>query len=158
MSKYKLIGSYDGNDISMKKIENTVVAQIPLKNEGGLLVYIENILNDLRKKEIYPTEDGFDIIALAILVYLADTRISRIKHAEDSWTREIAIELPVSESVNQEKFLTQSERQSRTPRRTLSEFHLREQRSHTKLSVSSVQARFFSSLQHQVLELSQAAQ
>lgn len=54
--------------------------------------------------------------------------------------------------------LTQSERQSRTPRRTLSEFHLREQRSHTKLSVSSVQARFFSSLQHQVLELSQAAQ
>ena len=28
----------------------------------------------------------------------------------------------------------------------------------TKLSVSSVQARFFSSLQHQVLELSQAAQ
>lgn len=31
MSKYKLIGSYDGNDISMKKIENTVVAQIPLK-------------------------------------------------------------------------------------------------------------------------------
>ena len=43
-------------------------------------------------------------------------------------------------------------------RRTLSEFHLREQRSHTKLSVSSVQARFFSSLQHQVLELSQAAQ
>ena len=38
------------------------------------------------------------------------------------------------------------------------EFHLREQRSHTKLSVSSVQARFFSSLQHQVLELSQAAQ
>lgn len=95
MSKYKLIGSYDGNDISMKKIENTVVAQIPLKNEGGLLVYIENIFNDLRKKEIYPTEDGFDIIALAILVYLADTRISRIKHAEDSWTREIAIELPV---------------------------------------------------------------
>ena len=39
----------------MKKIENTVVAQIPLKNEGGLLVYIENILNDLRKKEIYPS-------------------------------------------------------------------------------------------------------
>ena len=34
----------------------------------------------------------------------------------------------------------------------------KEQRSHTKLSVSSVQARFFSSLQHQVLELSQAAQ
>ena len=38
------------------------------------------------------------------------------------------------------------------------EVHLREQLSHTKLSVSSVQARFFSSLQHQVLELSQAAQ
>ena len=95
MSKYKLIGSYDDNDISMEKVENTVVAQIPLKNDSGLLIYIENILNDLRKKEIYPTEDGFDIIALAILIYLADTRISRSNHAEDSWTREIAIELPV---------------------------------------------------------------
>lgn len=51
MSKYKLIGSYDGNDISMKKIENTVVAQIPLKNEGGLLVYIEIFLMILEKKK-----------------------------------------------------------------------------------------------------------
>ena len=95
MSKYKLIGSYDDNAVNMKKTGNTVIAQIPLKNESEHLIYIDNILNDLRKKEIYPTEDGFDIIELAILVYLADTRISRIKHAEDSWTREIAIELPV---------------------------------------------------------------
>lgn len=95
MSKYKLIGNYKNYAISIKEVENTIVAQIPLKKENGFFVYIENIINDLRKKEIYPTEEGFDILALAILVYLADTRICRSKHAEDSWTREIAIELPV---------------------------------------------------------------
>lgn len=87
----------------MDKTENTVVAQIPFKTQNGSFQYINKILGDLTENEIYPTEEGFDILALATLVYLADTRISRNRHAEDSWTREIALELPV---FNFEKWLS----------------------------------------------------
>ncbi len=96
MSKYKIIADYDIYDISSQKQDGTITIKIPFKNENGSLQYgVEKILSDLEKNKIYPTEDGFDILALAELVYLADTRISRIKHAEDSWTREVALELPV---------------------------------------------------------------
>jgi 7-cyano-7-deazaguanine synthase in queuosine biosynthesis len=44
---------------------------------------------------LYPSEDGLDVLCLATLVYLADTRISRTKHSQDGWTREINITLPV---------------------------------------------------------------
>ncbi|MDL2248518.1 hypothetical protein LJB89_02360 [Tyzzerella sp. OttesenSCG-928-J15] len=96
MSKYKLIGDYINCDIRAEKAENTITAQIPFTIESGALQYgIDKMLGDLKKNQVYPTEEGFDILALATLVYLADTRISRSRHAEDSWTREIAIELPV---------------------------------------------------------------
>jgi len=95
MSKYELIGDYVSYDVSMEKNENIVIARIPFTTESGTFQYINKILNDLRKNEIYPAEEGFDILALATLVYLADTRISRSRHAEDSWTREIALKLPV---------------------------------------------------------------
>ena len=85
MSKYKIIADYDIYDISSQKQDGTITIKIPFKNENGSLQYgVEKILSDLEKNKIYPTEDGFDILALAELVYLADTRISRIKHAEDS--------------------------------------------------------------------------
>jgi len=97
MSKYEIIGDYTILD------NCTITVRIPFTFENGTLKYsIANVLNCLKQKDIYPTEDGFDIIALATLVYLADTRISRKKHAEDSWTREIALELPV---FNLEKWL-----------------------------------------------------
>lgn len=96
MSKYEIIGDYVIHDDSAEKAGDTIMARIPFTFENGTLKYgIANALNCLTQKEIYPTEDGFDILALAALVYLADTRISRSRHAEDSWTREIALELPV---------------------------------------------------------------
>lgn len=95
MSKYKLIGDYGSYDISAEKNGNTVTMRIPFLDKSGYLQYVDKIISDLLKNKIYPSEDGFDILALATLVYLADTRISRVRHAEDSWTREIALELPV---------------------------------------------------------------
>lgn len=96
MCKYKLIGNYVNCDIRVEKAGNTITTHIPFKTESGILRYgIDNVLVDLKKNEVYPTEEGFDILALATLVYLADTRISRSRHAEDGWTREIVLELPV---------------------------------------------------------------
>jgi 7-cyano-7-deazaguanine synthase in queuosine biosynthesis len=53
-------------------------------------------LHDLNKIGIFPPEIGVDLLALAALVHAADTRISRSRDSQDSWTREIDISLPVS--------------------------------------------------------------
>jgi hypothetical protein len=44
-----------------------------------------------------PTELGIDLLILAAAVTAADTRISRASEAQDSWTREIDLYLPVSD-------------------------------------------------------------
>jgi hypothetical protein len=96
MSKYHIVGDYVIHTIISEKTDDKITVRIPFISERGTLQYgIVHALNDLQHKGIYPSEDGFDILILAALVYLADTRISRSKHAEDSWTREISIELPV---------------------------------------------------------------
>ena len=96
MRKYKIVGDYTAHNVITEELGDMVTTRIPLISKKGTLEYgIGNILSDFKKRGIYPTEDGFDIIALAALVYLADTRIFREKHAEDSWTREIALELQV---------------------------------------------------------------
>jgi hypothetical protein len=96
MSKYYITGDYAVNTVISKKTGKEIKVRIPFTSESGFLLYgIDHALSGLKKHGIYPSEDGFDILALAALVYLADTRISRIRHAEDSWTRELSIELPV---------------------------------------------------------------
>ena len=96
MSKYKLIGDYSIHNVSAEKKNDAVTARIPFTRENGTMQHgLDTVLRTLNNNEISPSEDGFDILTLAALVYLADTRISRIRHAEDSWTREISLELPV---------------------------------------------------------------
>lgn len=45
---------------------------------------------------LQPPEAAFDLALLAALVFCADTRISRESEAQDGWTREIDLYLPVS--------------------------------------------------------------
>ena len=78
MSKYRLIGDYAISEVISAKDESSITVRVPLITESGSFLHgIENALRELKKNEIHPTEDGFDILALATLVYLADTRISR---------------------------------------------------------------------------------
>jgi hypothetical protein len=96
MSKYYITGDYTIHTAISEKTSQAIKLRIPFISEGGFLLYrIDHALSDLKEHGIYPSEDGFDILTFAALVYLADTRISRIRHAEDSWTRELSIELPV---------------------------------------------------------------
>jgi hypothetical protein len=96
MSKYHIVGSYDIRTAESIKTHNLIEVKVPLTNQSGAFLYgIANSLDDLAHNGVYPSEDGLDILCLAALVYLADTRISRAVHSEDSWTREIAITLPV---------------------------------------------------------------
>jgi hypothetical protein len=52
---------------------------------------------DAAKLGLAPTEIGLDLLILAALVYAADTRIRRPTFSQDSWTREIRLEIPVSD-------------------------------------------------------------
>jgi hypothetical protein len=96
MSKYYIAGDYTIYTVISEKMGQAIKVWIPFISESGFLFYgIDHALSTLKQHGIYPSEDGFDILTLASLVYLADTRISRIRHAEDSWTREFSLELPV---------------------------------------------------------------
>lgn len=96
MTKYLLAGDYDHKEVQSSKKEDYMKVTIPFKaNDNSLRFGIGHALEKLKENGIYPTEDGIDILSLAGLIYLADTRISRSLHSQDSWTREIAIEIPV---------------------------------------------------------------
>ena len=58
---------------------------------------VGQILNELVQRRMYPGEIAIDLAILAATVTAADTRISRQEDAQDSWTREIDLYLPVSD-------------------------------------------------------------
>jgi hypothetical protein len=107
MKNFKLIGSYEDKDIKTVYENDLEIVTIPLLNNDGALNYgLEKIYQKLVSNGIIPKENALDILCLATLVYLADTRISRELHSQDSWTRGIELELPVcdpdvfSEAIN----------------------------------------------------------
>ncbi|MDD4324353.1 MAG: hypothetical protein PHR37_05945, partial [Eubacteriales bacterium] len=96
MTKYLLVGDYVHKEVTSTSRADCIAVTVPFKGNDGTLKYgISHAMKKLKENGVYPTEDGIDILSLAGLVYLADTRISRTLHSEDSWTREIAIEVPV---------------------------------------------------------------
>lgn len=96
MKKFKLIGSYDAIKVSATFDGDLEIVTVPLLTSQGLFDYgVGNVLHKMLSNGICPNDDGIDIMFLATLVYLADTRISREKHSQDTWTREIEIQLPV---------------------------------------------------------------
>ena len=58
---------------------------------------IGQMLDQLLQRRMYPSETAIDLAILAATVTAADTRISRKDDAQDSWTREIDLCLPVSD-------------------------------------------------------------
>ncbi len=96
MNKYLLVGDYVHKEVASTNKADYIEVTIPCRDDENVLQYgIGHALKKLKENCVYPTEDGIDILTLAGLVYLADTRISRNLHSQDSWTREIAIEIPV---------------------------------------------------------------
>jgi hypothetical protein len=66
-------------------------------SEGALQHGIGYAIADLAKIGVQPSEIGVDLLVLAAHVHAADTRISRSSEAQDGWTREIRLIVPVSE-------------------------------------------------------------
>jgi hypothetical protein len=60
---------------------------------------IGQAMDDLVALGIFPTEIGLDLLILAAHVQAADTRISRTTESQDTWTREIRLVVPVSDTA-----------------------------------------------------------
>lgn len=96
MNKYILEGSFQQTSLSRKDTADKAYISIPLFVNGKLRYGLAHLSERANELGIYPTEMGYDIITLAALVYLADTRISRERNSQDSWTREIELVVPVA--------------------------------------------------------------
>jgi hypothetical protein len=60
---------------------------------------IGGALASLKALDIFPSEIGIDLLVVAAHVHAVDTRISRAKQSQDSWTREFRLVVPVSDLV-----------------------------------------------------------
>lgn len=58
---------------------------------------VGTMLDHLAERGMYPSEAAIDLVILAATVTAADTRILREENAQDSWTREISLYVPVSD-------------------------------------------------------------
>ncbi|PAP99797.1 hypothetical protein LRP31_09150 [Mesorhizobium mediterraneum] len=58
---------------------------------------IGNALQTLADLGLRPTETAIDLVILAAMVNAADTRVSRSANAQDGWTRELDLVVPVRE-------------------------------------------------------------
>lgn len=96
MNRYVLRAKYDIDNIDFWKDGGRIVVDIPMLSDGKLKYGLSHVKKRLHKENVYPSEIGFDIMSLATMVYMADTRIERAVHGQDSWTREIELEIPVS--------------------------------------------------------------
>lgn len=97
MSRYKLRLNYDIEELEFYREKDTIIVDIPILSKGRLSYGLDYIERKCNGEHIFPSEIGFDIMSLATLVYMADTRIERAIHGQDSWTREIELVLPVSD-------------------------------------------------------------
>jgi hypothetical protein len=88
------LGSGDTASIALSNSEKLVA--VDFADASGALRYgIGRALRDLKKLGLRPSSIGLDLLTLASLVYVADTRINRAQVSEDGWTREIRIVVPV---------------------------------------------------------------
>lgn len=96
MSRHSLIAHYGKKDavtVETKSITDDFI----IRPESHLQEFgFNSTLHDLADLGLTVQEVAIDLFLIAMSVYAADTRISRKYHAQDEWTREIDLYLPVS--------------------------------------------------------------
>ncbi|TPL51516.1 Qat anti-phage system QueC-like protein QatC [Mesorhizobium sp. B2-4-6] len=99
MTRYVISGVLGHEDRYRLKAEvDEVVTRFDLLNTGGHLAFgVDRTLMRMAAMSLSPTAIGVDLITLAALVHTADTRVSRFQTAQDGWTRELSVVVPVSD-------------------------------------------------------------
>lgn len=102
MGKFALITKLGLKDagISLDNVSYVQTAEIKiLANRDKKEVKLDQLFMEFRRLKLQPSELAMDLLIIACSMYAADTRIDRLKTADDSWTREIELFIPVSDPV-----------------------------------------------------------
>ena len=99
MGKYALItrlGERD-NGVAISAKDYAMQANLNMLNmRDASEVNLDRFFMELKRLKLEPNELSMDLLIIACSMYAADTRIDRLRFADDSWTREIDLFIPVS--------------------------------------------------------------
>ncbi len=98
MRRHSIIARLGPADTSRIRVQEpgSEVTQIHFIDSNGHLGYgLGQIVDQLGDCSLRPTDTALDLALLAAIVTAADTRLSRVTEAQDSWTREIDLYVPV---------------------------------------------------------------
>lgn len=99
MRRFSLIGRLGPDDkgkINLVQSDSDVFEIDLLDGDLRMGFGIGHALDQLASLGLQPSERGIDLVVLAALVNAGDTRVSRKLNAQDGWTREIDLYVPVS--------------------------------------------------------------
>ncbi|HEY4290240.1 MAG TPA: Qat anti-phage system QueC-like protein QatC [Puia sp.] len=112
MAKLALV-AFVGQQDDGPAVENTLYGGVGrisfFKYNNVQDVSVHEFLKVLKQLRLEPSELLMDLLVIACTMYAADTRIKREAFAEDSWTRQIDLYIPVSDETfwNGQKVLLQ---------------------------------------------------
>lgn len=98
MRRHSIVARLGPTDITRVNVReaNSEVTEIHFITQDGDLKYgFGQLVDQLAKRSMHPTDTALDLGLLAATVTAADTRISRESESQDSWTREIDLYVPV---------------------------------------------------------------
>lgn len=91
------LGAGDTMQPGLSRLQTQTTEINFLKDNGRLDFGLGQALTGLSELGLTPSETSVDLALLAATVTAADTRISRNRNAQDLWTREIALHVPVAD-------------------------------------------------------------
>ncbi|MEI7144282.1 Qat anti-phage system QueC-like protein QatC [Pectobacterium brasiliense] len=100
MSHHTVIARLGNNDNTAPILtrRQTNLTEINFLKSNGKLAYgLEEAIKGLHDYGLTPSDVSLDLALFAATVTAADTRISRHRNAQDHWTREIALHVPVAD-------------------------------------------------------------
>ena len=100
MRRFSLVGRLGPDDKTRVRIvqKDSDVYEIDFLNADRRLDFgIGHALDQLSALGLAPSESAVDLVLAAALVNAGDTRVSRAINAQDGWTREIDLYVPVSD-------------------------------------------------------------
>ncbi len=100
MRRHVIYGRYGATDtVNIPVRDDEMGTELKLYSGQNKLEHgIGTAIEDLHKMGLSPTTVGIDLLIFAAHVHAADTRISRDTESQDSWTREIRLVVPVSDT------------------------------------------------------------
>jgi hypothetical protein len=99
MTRYVIsgkVGSADTFEPNLAGHDRLASVDLRIPGTNDLRFGITKALTRASSLGLAPTAVGVDLLVLAALVYSADTRVRRANAAQDQWTRELRLVVPVS--------------------------------------------------------------